>query len=82
MSTPAGGQRPTDTARDQVARLLVLVPFLHARGVVTVGVAAVGLSDAGCSLRRQAAGYGSGGFYRSQYRPSSFPQRFSPAWRP
>ena len=43
MSTPAGGQRPTDTARDQVARLLVLVPFLHARGEVTVGEAAEAL---------------------------------------
>jgi proteasome accessory factor C len=33
-------RRAGDTARDQVARLLVLVPFLHARGEVSVAEAA------------------------------------------
>jgi proteasome accessory factor C len=36
-------RKSPDTARDQVARLLVLVPFLHARGEVTVAEAAEAL---------------------------------------
>jgi hypothetical protein len=51
-------------------------------GVLVALIAWGGGREAGWDLHEQAAGYGSGGFYRSRSRPSSSPQRFSRAWRP